>query len=143
MSSHFPRLLSAVIFSLCSLCSHGQCETEIRDFYVTYMHNAESDPDANVALMSAHMSPELIARLDEYTRQYDADAVIHAQDVCSYAVSSLLVLPLETHDWYMVKYRWSPESRQTCIPVKAICSSGRLTILDIDPICTVRDDTPR
>lgn len=82
------------------------------------------------------MSQELIARLANYTAQYDADAVIHAQDVSKYGMESLIVLPLGKDDGYLVKYKWSPESDYTFIPVKAIVVNDKLTFLDIYPVGT-------
>lgn len=97
------------------------------------MKNAESDENANVELLKSHMSPELIAKLAEYTKQYDADAVIHAQDVSKYGIESLIVLPMGKDDMYLVKYKWSPGSNYTSIPVRATDTDGKFTILDISP----------
>ena len=107
---------------------------KIRDFYVAYMKNSENNEGANIELMKNHMSPELIGKLADYTARYDADAVIHAQDVCKYGMESLIVIPIEgTEDGYLVKYKWSQESNYTFIPVRAIVNNGKLTFLDIFP----------
>ncbi|MCM1067658.1 MAG: YbjP/YqhG family protein [Muribaculaceae bacterium] len=116
-----------------ALFSYGQCEEQIKDFYVAYMQNSEKDESANVELMKKHMSAELIAKLAGYTAQYDADAVIHAQDVSGYAIQSLSVYPLKNDDEYLVRYKWAPESDYTFITVRAILSDGKLKFLDIYP----------
>lgn len=97
------------------------------------MQNSENNEEANVALMKNHMSPELIAKLAGYTSQYDADAVIHAQDVSKYGMESLTVLPLGKDDGYMVKYKWAPQSGYTFILVRATDVDDKLTFLDIYP----------
>ena len=84
------------------------------------MQNAEKNDSSNVELMKNHMSPELITKVAEYTAQYDADAMIHAQDVSKYGMESLVVEPLGSEDGYMVKYKWSPESDYTWIVVQAV-----------------------
>ena len=132
MQTRTIKLLLVTIFSVFALCSYGQCEAKIKAFYVEYMQNAENNEDDNVKLLKAHMSPELIAKLKEVTQKYDADAIIHAQDVCEYGIQSLSVLP-KNDDWYLVKYRWSPQSEYTCITVRATDKDGELTILDILP----------
>lgn len=136
-------LLAGVLLVSAQFC-YGQCEEKIceekiKDFYVTYMQNFETNEEANVALMQEHMSPELIAKLAEYTAQYDADAVIHAQDVSKYGMESLIVLPLGKEDGYLVKYKWSPESEYTFFPVKAVLIDGKLQFLDIFPVGTDAD----
>ncbi len=136
MKTRISRLLLVTVFSLFSLCSYGQCEAKIKAFYVAYMQNAENNEADNVKLLKAHMSPELIAKLKELTQKYDADAIIHAQDVCAYGVRSLIVIP-QTEDWYLVKYKWSPEDDYTCIPVRATDKNGKLAILDILPTDSV------
>ncbi len=122
----------AIAFSLCALYSHGQCETEVKEFYIAYMQNSETDPEANDALKKASMSPELIAQLERRSQEVGADAVIHAQDVCQYGIHSLTVDHTKD-DWYSVKYKWSPDSEYIIIPVKADVIDGRFTILDILP----------
>lgn len=129
-------LASALLGS--TMSAQAQCETDIKAFYTAYMQNAERNENLNAALLKAHMSPELIAKLKDYTLQYDADAVIHAQDVCDYAIRSLTVVPMK-EDWYMVKYRWDDQSDYTNIPVKATKTDGQFTILDISPIGTYTD----
>lgn len=116
--------------------SYGQCEEKIKEFYVTYMRNSERNESANVELMKNHMSPELIDKLAEYTAEYDADAVIHAQDVSKYGIESLIVLPLGKDDVYLVKYKWDTESNYTFIPVRATITDGKLIFLDIFPAGT-------
>lgn len=116
--------------------SYGQCEEKIKEFYVTYMRNSERNEGANVELMKNHMSPELIDKLAEYTAEYDADAVIHAQDVSKYGIESLIVLPLGKDDRYMVQYKWDSESKYTFIPVRATITDGKLIFLDIFPVGT-------
>lgn len=137
MQNNLLKTLFVVIFSLSGLCSFCQCEEKIKDFYVAYMQNVERNEGANVELMKNHMSPELIAKVAGYTAQYDADAVIHAQDVSEYGIKSLIVVPLGKDDGYLVKYKWSPESKNyTFIPVRAIVADGKLTFLDIFPVGT-------
>ncbi len=80
------KMLFVSVLSMSALFSYGQCEEKIKEFYVTYMQNLEKDEDANVKLMKNHMSPELIKKLAGYTTKYDADAVIHAQDVSKYGM---------------------------------------------------------
>lgn len=82
------------------------------------------------------MSPELIEKIQGYTMQYDADAVIHSQDVCEYCIESLIIVPLGKDDGYLVKYKWSPESNYAFIPVRAVENDGKLTILDVFPVGT-------
>ena len=136
MKNNLTKILVVSLLSMSSLLSYGQCEEKIRDFYVTYMKNCEANDGANVELMKKHMSPELIERLADYTAQYDADAVIHAQDVSKYGMESLIVLPLGREDGYLVKYKWSPESDYTFFPVRAIVVDDKLTFLDIYPVGT-------
>lgn len=133
MQNRILRILSVALFSLWAMSGYGQCEAKIKDFYIAYMQNAERNEAANVGLLKAHMSPELIAKLNEYAQQSDADAVIHAQDVCDYAMQSLVVEPMK-EDWYMVKYKWSPQDDYTCIPVKAIDTDGKFIIHEISPM---------
>lgn len=133
MSNQIFKMILTVVMALCSVCVYGQCEAKIKDFYVAYMQNAENNEEANVELLKAHMSPELISKLADYTQQFDADAVIHAQDVCKYGIESLTVLPMGQKDWYAVKYKWSPDSDYTIIPVKATCRDDKFMILDISP----------
>ena len=134
MKKDIFRIIMVSVLSMSAMFSYGQCEEKIRDFYVAYMRNAECDPEANVELMKNHMSPELIARLADYTAQYDADAVIHAQDVSKYGMESLIVIPIEgTDDGYLVKYKWAPENGYAFIPVRAIMAEGKLKFLDIFP----------
>ena len=118
---------------LVSLNSFGSCEEAIKEFYVAYMQNAEcGNDDANIKLKEAHMSPEVIDLIDKYTQQYDADALIHAQDVSKHGIETLTVIPLKD-DWYLVKYYWDADSKVTMIPIQACdCDSG-LQILDILP----------
>lgn len=47
------------------------------------------------------MSPELTAKVAEYSEQYDADAMIHAQDVSNYGIQSLIVQPLGSEDGHL------------------------------------------
>lgn len=104
------------------------------------MQNAEKNDSANVELMEKHMSPELIAKLMDYTAQYDADAVIHAQDVSNYSLESLIVIPIEgTDDGYMVKYKWAPDSNYVIIVLRANITNDKLNILDISSIGTSVD----
>ncbi len=128
----FLKAAPAIAFSLCALYSHGQCETEVKEFYIAYMQNSETDPEANDALKKASMSPGLIAQLERRSQEVGTDAVIHAQDVCQYGIRSLTVDHTKD-DWYSVKYKWSPDSEYIIIPVKADVIDGRFTILDILP----------
>lgn len=139
MKNNLVKSFLVVVFSMSVLSSYGQCEEKIKDFYITYMHNSEKNEGANVELMKNHMSPELIAKLADYTKQYDADAVIHAQDISKYGIESLIVLPLGKDNRYLVKYKWAPESNYTSIPVRAILINSKLTFLDISPIDTDTD----
>lgn len=128
------KIFLVSLLSMSALLSYGQCEEKIRDFYVTYMQNVEQNEGANVELMKNHMSSELIAKLKDYTIQYDADAVIHAQDVSKYGVESLTVIHIEgSDDGYMVKYKWSPESNYTFILVRANVIDDKLRFLDVFP----------
>ncbi len=136
MTNKLLKMLLVSVLSMSALFSYGQCKEKIKDFYVAYMQNVENNEGANVELMKNHMSPELIAKLADYTTQYDADAVIHAQDVSQYGIRSLTVLPLESDDTYMVKYKWSPDSDDTFIVVKAVVTNEKLSFLDIFPIGT-------
>lgn len=136
MHNNILKTLIVTILSIGAMNSYGQCEEKIREFYVTYMHNSERNESANVELMKNHMSPELIDKLAEYTAEYDADAVIHAQDVSKYGIESLIVLPLGKDDGYLVKYKWDTESKYTFIPVRAIVTDGKLLFLDIFPVGT-------
>lgn len=129
------------MFSLCTFYSYGQCEAKIKEFYVQYMRNAENNEESNVELLKAHASPELIEKLNVYTQKYDVDAVIHAQDVCQYGIKSLIVCPIRD-DWYLVKYKWSPETDPIKIPVRAVVTDGKLLILDISPIESESDSSP-
>lgn len=134
MRNNLLKILLVSVFLMNALFSYGQSEEKIRDFYVSYMQNTENNEGANVELMKNHMSPELIAKLADYASQYDADAVIHAQDVSKYGMESLVVIPIEgTGDGYLVKYKWAPESNYTFIPVRAIVTDDKLTFLDIFP----------
>ncbi len=139
MKNNLVKSFLVVVFSMSFLSSYGQCEEKIKDFYITYMQNSEKNEGANVELMKKHMSPELIAKLANYTKQYDADAVIHAQDVSKYGMESLIVVPSGKDNGYLVKYKWTPESNYTSIPVRAIITNGKLTFLDISPIDTHTD----
>lgn len=100
------------------------------------MQNAEKNDNSNVELMKDHMSPELIAKVAEYTAQNDADAIIHAQDVSNYGMESLVVESLGSEDGYIVKYKWSPESNYTWIVVQAVDIDGKLQFKDIFPVGT-------
>lgn len=136
MANKIIRLLAVAIIVVFAQNAYAQCETQIKEFYVTYMHNLESNEAANVDLMRNHMSPELIAKVADYTAQYDADAIIHAQDVSRYGMESLVVQPLGSDDGYMVKYKWSPESEYTWIVVQAVDIDGKLQFRDIFPVGT-------
>ncbi len=136
MANKIFRLLVVVVFAIFSADAFGQCEALIKDFYIAYMQNAEKNDSSNVELMKNHMSPELIAKVAEYTAQYDADAMIHAQDVSKYGMESLVVESLGSEDGYMVKYRWSPESDYTWIVVQAVGIDGKLQFKDIFPVGT-------
>lgn len=130
------RLSMLLCFSAISVNSFARCEDAVRTFYVSYMRNvAVCDNAANLALKQAHMSPELIAKVDGYTQQYDADAIIHAQDVNDYAIESLTVIPM-SDDGYMVKYKWSPDATYTMISLRACEIDGWMHILDIFPVGT-------
>lgn len=136
MHNNILKTLLVAVLSICAMDSYGQCEEKIREFYVTYMQNSERNEGANVELMKNHMSPELISKLAKYTADYDADAVIQAQDVSKYGIESLIVLPLGKDDGYLVKYKWDSESKYTFIPVRAIVTDGKLIFLDIYPVDT-------
>ena len=134
MFNRISRMLLVAVLSLCASYSYAQCEAKLKEFYVTYMQNAEKMDDSNAKLLEAHMSPELIAKMAEYSEQYGADAIIHAQDVCQYGIQSLRVISLDSEDGYLVKYKWSPESNETFIPVRGIEVDGKLKIIDIFPV---------
>lgn len=136
MANKIFRLLIVAVFAFFFADAFGQCEALIKDFYIAYMQNAEKNDSSNVELMKKHMSPELIAKVAEYTNQYDADAMIHAQDVSKYGMESLEVQPLGSEDGYMVKYKWSPESDYTWIVVQAVDIDGKLQFKDIFPVGT-------
>lgn len=117
--------------SSASISSFASCEKAIRDFYIAYMQNAGKMMDeTNIALKQAYMPPQLIAKIAQETEQTDADAVLMAQDVSQYAIESLTVEPLED-DWYVVKYRFSADSDEITIPVKACDCDGEFKIVDI------------
>ncbi len=136
MANKIFRLLVVAVFAFFSANAFGQCEALINDFYIAYMQNAEKNDSSNVELMKNHMSPELIAKVAEYTAQYDADAMIHAQDVSKYGMESLVVEPLGSEDGYMVKYKWLPESDYTWIVVQVVDIDGKLQFKDIFPVGT-------
>lgn len=136
MANKIFRLLVVAFISMFALNTYAQCEAQIKDFYVAYMQNLENNEEANVDLMKNHMSPELIAKVAEYTVQYDADAMIHAQDVSKYGIESLIVQPLGSENGYMVKYKWAPESEYTWIVVQAVNIDGKLHFLDVFPVGT-------
>lgn len=69
MKNNLVKSFLVIVFSMSVLSSYGQCEEKIKDFYITYMHNSEKNEGANVELMKNHMSPELIAKLADYTKQ--------------------------------------------------------------------------
>lgn len=139
MANKIFRLLVVAVFAFFSVDAFGQCEALIKDFYIAYMQNAEKCDSSNIELMKKHMSQELIAKVTEYTAKYDADAMIHAQDVSKYGMESLEVLPLGSEDGYMVKYKWSPESEYTWIVVQAVDNDGKLQFKDIFPVGTEID----
>lgn len=130
-------------FSLASICSFASCEKSIKGFYIAYMQNAEKMMDEpNIALKQAYMSPQLIDKIAQETERTDADAVLMAQDVSQYGIKSLTVEPLNA-DWYLVKYRFSADSDEIVIPVKACECDGRFKILDISRNnVNVTDDNP-
>lgn len=132
------RTLLIGMFLLCTFYSYGQCEAKIKEFYAQYMRNAENNEEDNVELLKAYTSTELIEKLRGYTQKYDVDAVLHAQDVCQYGIKSLKVRPLK-NDWYLVKYKWSPETEPIKIPLRAVDTDGKLLILDISPIESEQD----
>ena len=136
MANKIFRLVVVAVFAFFSADAFGQCEALIKDFYIAYMQNAEKCDSSNIELMKNHMSPELIAKGAAYTAQYDADAMIHAQDVSKYGMESLEVHPLGSEDGYMVKYKWSPESEYTWIVVQAVDIDGKLQFKDIFPVGT-------
>ncbi len=136
MANIIFRLLGVAVFAFFSANAFGQCEDLIKDFYIAYMQNAEKNDNSNVELMKDHMSPELIAKVAEYTAQNDADAIIHVQDVSNYGMESLVVESLGSEDGYIVKYKWSPESNYTWIVVQAVDIDGKLQFKDIFPVGT-------
>lgn len=136
MVNKLIRLLAVAVFMFFSADAFGQCEALIKDFYIAYMQNAEKNDGSNVELIKKHMSPELIAKVAEFTSKYDADAMIHAQDVSKYGIESLVVEPLGSEDGYMVKYKWSPESEYTWIVVQAVSIDGKLQFKDIFSVGT-------
>ena len=136
MANKIFRLVVVAVFAFFSADAFGQCEALIKDFYIAYMQNAEKCDSSNIELMKNHMSPELIAKVAAYTAQYDADAMIHAQDVSKYGMESLEVHPFGSEDGYMVKYKWSPESEYTWIVVQAVDIDGKLQFKDIFPVGT-------
>lgn len=129
------RIIGIMGFSIVAFNASASCEKALREFYVSYMQNADKgNDDANDKLKRLHMSPEVIAKVNEYTQRYDADAVIHAQDVSRYAIGSVTVEPMPDDDWYLVKYKWDADSKATIIPVQACDCDTTLRILDISPI---------
>lgn len=119
-----------VCFSFISVNSFGSCEKANRDFYVAYMQNAENNPEANIALKQACMSPELIVKIEQVTERTDADAVIMAQDVSKHGIQSLTVEPLKDN-WYMVKYKFNTNSDYIEIEVQACNCDSDFRISDI------------
>lgn len=132
MSGRIFKLLLILALSLLPIDGYGQCESQIKDFYISYMNNVENDECTNELLISAHMTPELIDKLKENIDKHGFDAVINAQDVCEYAINSLRVTPLEA--CYIVSYKWSEDSKPTNICVKATNSDGILKFTDIIPL---------
>lgn len=114
----------------------ASCEEAIKDFYVSYMQNANDGNDkANDQLKRLHMSPDVIAKMNEYTQLHGIDAIIHAQDVSRYGIESITVGAM--HDnWYMVKYKWDADSKETMIPIQVCDCDTTFKILDILPIET-------
>ena len=125
------RAIIVACFSLASISSFASCEKAIKDFYIAYMQNVEKMVDgANIALKQAYMSTQLIAKIAQETERTDADAILMAQDVSQYGIKSLTVEPLKD-DWYQVKYRFSADSDEIVIPVKACDCDGEFKIVDI------------
>lgn len=133
------RFLMAACLSLTSLYSIASCENAIKDFYMTYMRNAQNNPDANTALMQSYMTQELIDKMTLLTAQRDADAVIDAQDVSAYGIQSITVQPIKDN-WYTVRYLFTPDSRETLIQVQARDCDTHFIITDIN--CTPSTATP-
>lgn len=125
------RVIMVACFSLASISSFASCEEAIKDFYIAYMQNAEEmKEEANIALKQAYMPPQLIAKIAQKTERTDADAVLMAQDVSQYGIKSLTVEPIKD-DWYLVKYKFSADSDEIVISVKACDCDGEFKILDI------------
>lgn len=133
MGNKFFGLLAIIIVLIFTPNTYGQCESQLKDFYVRYMENVEKDPAANECLMQKHMSADLIAKLQTYAKEQGFDGVINAQDVCSYGMQSLKVLQIGD-DCYMVTYKWDEKSESTLICVKAGDAGGVLKISDIIPL---------
>lgn len=131
------RFIPTIVSVFLSLGASAQCEKEVKDFYVSYMQYLDADNTvAADSLLRADMTPLCLDKVAEYTRQYDCDAVIHSQDVCRHAVETLEVVPM-TEDWYLVKYKWSEDSRNdVMIPVRAQYVDGVFRITDISPLGT-------
>lgn len=126
-------LVVAVVASWAGDNRPESTESQIKAFYVAYMQNVENNPAANEALLQKHMTPEAIARLQEFAEQHDFDAVINGQDVCAHGMESLKVTPVE-ENCYFVTYKWDETSEPTMICVKAVDADGILRISDIIPL---------
>lgn len=125
------RTIMVTCFSLTAISSFASCEKAIKDFYIAYMQNAEKMMnESNIALKQAYMSTQLIDKIETETEKTDADAVIMAQDVSQYGIKSLTVEPLKA-DWYLVRYKFSADSKEIEISVKACDCDGEFKIVDI------------
>ena len=129
------RILSVIILSGLSLCSYGQCEQRIKDFYVRYMQELEKPEKSAVldSLCYAVIAPEMWSRFGEYAEKTGCDPMTRAQDVSQYGMDSLSVSSLGD-GWYMVRYKWSEGSDYTEIPLKASCNDGEFRITYITPL---------
>lgn len=116
-----------------NLSSSNNCANEVKNFYIQYMDNMDHGQD-NDSICAAHMAPDVITHLYEGIDFIDIDYIIRAQDVCRHGIQSLSVKELN-NDWFMVSYKWSPDSDTIEIPLKAICGADdTLQILYITPL---------
>lgn len=129
-------LLITCTFILFRLNASGNCEENIRDFYVNYMKALDRGESADSinSLLNSTFTPELLAALDEYIEETDVDPILRAQDVNTYGIESLTVSPLDADGWYMVKYLWNSQSDCIEIPLKASCENNNLKISYITPL---------
>ncbi|MCM1033614.1 MAG: S41 family peptidase [Odoribacter sp.] len=109
----------------------GQSGAMLRDFYKAYMQALEDDDvQALEVLKQTHMSQSLIAKLDRYVLDHNADGIIFAQDISRESLRSLKVEHID-NDLYSVEYRWNTDTSPVIVHVHACVNDGVLRILDI------------